>query len=287
MTDSHLTPDTRWLVFSDLDGTFLDHHSYSYQAALDAFDWFRSQNIPVIWNTSKTAREVLEFRSRLNPDTPFIVENGAAIYWPAELSALPQSVQTLPVTTIGALHFHVHLLGPAYSLVRQQLEALHRNYSFTGFSEMDTAQVQDCTGLSAEAADLARQRGHTEPLLWQDSEERKAAFTDELNRLGLAAVQGGRFLTVGGQHDKGSALNWLAGQYSQTWVTTARTLALGDGGNDIPMLQQADVAVTIPSASGKTLNISEHEHVIRPARPGPEGWHEAWQTWRRDFFNND
>ena len=72
------------LVFSDLDGTLLDHHTYSFAAALPMLDKLKSQQIPVIPNTSKTFAELTEFTEQLDKDGPFIVENGAAIYIPID-----------------------------------------------------------------------------------------------------------------------------------------------------------------------------------------------------------
>ncbi len=48
------------VVFTDLDGTLLDHDSYSYTAAEPALDFIRNNNIPLIFTTSKTAIEVEE-----------------------------------------------------------------------------------------------------------------------------------------------------------------------------------------------------------------------------------
>ena len=49
------------LVFTDLDGTLLDHHDYSYDAALPTLRRLKKANIPLIFNTSKTAAEVEEY----------------------------------------------------------------------------------------------------------------------------------------------------------------------------------------------------------------------------------
>ena len=42
------------LVFTDLDGTLLDHHSYSHAAALPGLERLRGLEVPVIPVTSKT-----------------------------------------------------------------------------------------------------------------------------------------------------------------------------------------------------------------------------------------
>lgn len=47
-----------YLVSTDLDGTLLDHHTYSWHAALPALQKCSELAIPVVLNTSKTLAEV-------------------------------------------------------------------------------------------------------------------------------------------------------------------------------------------------------------------------------------
>ena len=72
------------LIFTDLDGSLLDHSSYSFAPAAGLLDRLAEQLIPVIPVTSKTCAEVLSLRKTLNNSQPFIVENGAAIYLPKQ-----------------------------------------------------------------------------------------------------------------------------------------------------------------------------------------------------------
>ena len=75
-----------FMVVTDLDGTLLDHHSYSYEAAIPALDKLTDFKIPVIFNTSKTAKEVIPLQQKLSISAPFIVENGSALYIPKRVS---------------------------------------------------------------------------------------------------------------------------------------------------------------------------------------------------------
>ena len=71
------------LVVSDLDGTLLDHDTYSCEAAEPALDLLESLSIPLVLASSKTAPEVRRLRRQLGNVHPFIVENGGAIWMPA------------------------------------------------------------------------------------------------------------------------------------------------------------------------------------------------------------
>jgi hypothetical protein len=68
------------IVFSDLDGTLLDHETYSWQPAAPALDALKQRGIPLILASSKTAAEIAGLRAEMGfADCPAIVENGAGM----------------------------------------------------------------------------------------------------------------------------------------------------------------------------------------------------------------
>lgn len=72
----------RFLVFTDLDGTLLDHDTYSFDAALPALRLLEKENIPLVINTSKSRGEIEMYRSLLGNRHPFVSENGGGIFIP-------------------------------------------------------------------------------------------------------------------------------------------------------------------------------------------------------------
>ena len=75
----------QFIVFSDLDATLLDHYSYSFTDAKSALKIIRNKNIPLILISSKTRSEIEYYQKQLNIcATPFVVENGCAIYCPID-----------------------------------------------------------------------------------------------------------------------------------------------------------------------------------------------------------
>jgi mannosyl-3-phosphoglycerate phosphatase len=77
-------PELPLLIFTDLDGTLLDHHSYSFSAALPALQRLRRFNIPLIPVTSKTLAELAPLMRELDNPHPCIAENGGLMrYRPA------------------------------------------------------------------------------------------------------------------------------------------------------------------------------------------------------------
>ncbi len=70
MTERHT------VVFTDLDGTLLDHNDYSFSAAEPALERLQQLAVPWVLNTSKTRAELMSLKQRLNNPWPLIVEVG-------------------------------------------------------------------------------------------------------------------------------------------------------------------------------------------------------------------
>lgn len=272
-----------YLVFTDLDGTLLDHHSYSYAEALPAIQLLREKSCPLIFNSSKTASEISQLRHELRNVHPFIVENGSAVYIPDGYFDGPGRARQSAAEGLS-----VHSFGPDY---RQLLETLHglrrqRGYSFTGFSDLTADEIAERTGLSREEAVMASDRAASEPLSWHGTEARLADFKADLAAKGLTLTRGGRFYHVMGRTDKASALLWLARKYRSAWPDRAWTsVALGDGPNDRAMLEAADIAVVIKAASGTSLALHRSKQTLCPDAPGPRGWQVAIDTIIRQSSN--
>lgn len=261
------------IVFTDLDGTLLDHHNYSHAAALPALQRLASEGCPVIFNTSKTAAEVRIFREELQNRHPFIVENGSAVYLPAAYF----NPRKKPGTN-GNTAYDMRTFGPGYEELLKRLHSLRADigYGFTGFDDLSDQDVAQLTGLGVENAHRARQRAASEPLIWKDTEEALVRFRVDLARLKLSLTKGGRFYHVMGPTDKARAMTWLAHQFHYHWPNRQwTTVALGDGPNDRCMLEVADIAVVMPPAEGPTLQLSRSHNIVCPDQPGPHGWQSA------------
>ena len=70
------------LIFTDLDGTLLDHDSYRFDEASVMLDYLKMHHIPLIIVTSKTKKEVIRLQKLLEIEAPCIIENGAGILIP-------------------------------------------------------------------------------------------------------------------------------------------------------------------------------------------------------------
>jgi len=253
------------LVFTDLDGTLLDHETYDYQPALMALARLAAEGHGLVLNSSKTQAEQMTLRAALGNEAPFVVENGAAIVCPV---GMPGHDGRSPSPTR-------HLLAADYGYIRQVLETLRQahGYQFRGFGDLAAGAIAQLTGLSVEAAAAAQERIGSEPLLWDDSDNARAAFIQGITAAGLQVTQGGRFLHVMGTTDKGAGVRWLGDRYRQAFPEiTWRVVALGDSPNDLPMLQAADVGVLIANPHRNDFVVSGVARLLQPEAAGPTGW---------------
>ena len=263
------------LIFTDLDGTLLDHHTYSFAPALSTLNKLAKQDIPVIANTSKTFAELIEIRGAMGLTTPFIVENGAAIYIP--ISFLKEQ----PQDTVLKNGSWVKEFSSPISHWLEVLEQLKDQFSgeFSHFANMSIEDICDCTGLSEHDATLASTREYCEPVLWKGSQSSQTRFVEALQQLGASPLQGGRFLHVTGKCNKGTALTWLMSEYKKQFPDhLCQSIALGDGQNDIAMLEAADVAVRIKSPTSPLPALTRKNNVLTSDKFGPEGWAECIET---------
>ena len=269
VTSEHM----RTLVFTDLDGTLLDHHSYTWSAAVPALAELRRRHIPVVFCTSKTRTEVQSLRREMGHQDPFIIENGGAII-------VPQGYRPhlLPTKSWPGKSWVV--LGRPYHEVIQDLRKLARSagVSVRGFHQMTPTQVAQVTGLSSRDARFAYRREFDEPFVIQSETPAKVrALRSIAKERGLQLQRGGRFWHISRGCDKGLAVRMLAGLYAKSWADTVRTIALGDSANDLSMLRAADTAVLIPKPNGsydRTV-LRALPRVVRAGKPGPEGWNQA------------
>ncbi|MFC3607914.1 HAD-IIB family hydrolase [Stutzerimonas tarimensis] len=257
----------RLLVYTDLDGTLLDHHSYDFGPALPVLERLERLGVPWIINTSKTFAELRSLRQRLGHGHPFIVENGAAVYLPA--GCLPGG-EELPEEQ----GLRVRRFAPERRTLLERIAPLLADYECTGFSQMNVAELQACTGLAAEDARRALQRNYSEPLLWRDSELALEHLSARVAACGLSLLRGGRFVHVMGQVDKATPMPWLGAQYARQSTAPLQTLALGDGQNDVAMLEAADRAVIVRSPTHAPPAVRGRSVTLTDAL-GPAGWARA------------
>jgi mannosyl-3-phosphoglycerate phosphatase family protein len=272
-----------YLVFTDLDGSLLDHDTYRYDAAVPVLELLESLRIPVIMVSSKTRVEILALREELANEHPFIVENGAAVMIPENyFIRAPESCELRD-------GFWVRSFSPPRESWSAPLAALHAALPgcFEDFASAGAEGVARMTGLPLEKAGLANKREYSEPVQWRGSDEELDYFLHELAGAGATVMRGGRFYSVGGDCDKGRALRWLRDQYRlAAGASSVYDLAIGDGQNDAPMLDAAHRALLIPAHGRALPQLSRKDGVLVGEGVGPQAWAAGVQAWLHELYSD-
>lgn len=272
-----------YLIFTDLDGTLLDHFSYSHAPADQLIPVLQHAGIPIIINTSKTFAEVTDLQSKLGIQAPFIVENGAAVFLP----------KSLFIDCPKECHSYQNYWMKTFSQPRETwielLKAQGAIYcdQFQGFSELSAKTIANLTGLTLEDAEKANQRMFNEPVLWHDNEDKADEFISHIKTHGANVLRGGRFIHVGDFTDKGRALEWLASLYHTDKSQQQTTIALGDGDNDTAMLEAAHLSVQVRSPVHSFPTLNNANFIYQTQGYGPQGWVEAITFLTQDILNPD
>jgi len=247
---------TDYLIFTDLDGTLLNHETYAFTEAEVMLDYIRENNIPLIIVTSKTKDEVVDLQKRLDISSPFIIENGAGIFIPK------------------GKDYKLIALGKTYENTTTAFKKYSKTFPIKGFHQMIDDEVAQLTELSLDKAKLARKRTFSEPFILED-ETKLSDLKEEALKDGFDVVKGGRFyhLITKGQ-DKAKAVGKMKEYYETLYKKEYKTIALGDGENDITMLKSVNIPILIKKFDGTFINC-KIDNLIKSESIGPKGWNET------------
>jgi mannosyl-3-phosphoglycerate phosphatase len=250
---------TAGILFTDLDGTLLDHDTY--RASPEALRLVAELAAAGIWTvpvTSKTAAEVEELE-RTGVFAPMAVAEGGAVVLDSQRRA----------RVVGR---------PRRELIQVLVQLRGEGWRMRGMSEMSVGEVGDRTGLAADAASRAMERMASEPFVlevphgepWESSLRRRA------HELGAELSRGGRFWHLTGRGvDKGTGVAAVLER-----IDPERRLvtgAVGDAWNDLPMLAAVDVGFLL----GAAVDDRDLPPVVRRIEQrGPAGFSRAARCFR-------
>ena len=256
------------VVISDLDGTLLDHSTYSYDAARPALELLERKQIPVVYSSSKTRREMEYWRLLTTNRHPFIVENGGAAIIPRDYFDVP-----VPSAEVGSKSLVVRLGDPYPELVETlAVAARESRCRVRGFYSMTVEEVATECDLTVSAAELAKAREFDEPFLVLDH-ERAPHLLATIALLGKHCTRGGRFFHITGESDKAAAVSVVLDAY-RAGGQPVRSIGIGDGINDAPLLNVVDVPILIRTPWLEQLQAAVPRG-YPTSLPGPQGWNEA------------
>lgn len=256
------------IIFTDLDGTFLNHDDYSYQDSLQALNNIFQQDIPLIFTTSKTKIEIEKLQEKLEIKEPFIIENGAAIF-------IPKKYKNLDFSFLEEYDdkYYIYPLGLAYDEILNFYNTCKKEFDILGFSDMNNWELMKYTQLNNEQIKLSKQRNFTEPFILNDKSKLK-----ELEELAIKShikiIEGGRFYhLIGINQDKGKAVKKAIEILEKAYNQKVKSIALGDGPNDIDMLKNVDIPIIIKNYKNEYVK-TDIVNIQKSKYKGSAGWNE-------------
>ncbi len=267
---------TRYVVFTDLDGTLLDAETYSFAAAEPALEALRAYRTPLILVSSKTRAEMEPLRRRLNHHEPFIVENGAAVF-------VPHNHFDFPIERARTKSsYDVIELGLPYYMLRDVLKQIEDTVEtpLIGFGDMSVDDIMHLTSLSRTEAVLAKMREYDEPYLLEGPSTLIEEVCRQIVMRGLRWTKGGRLFHLTGENDKGEAAELLLRCYHRQQrlldlPERIESVGIGDSINDAPLLAVVDHPILVQKSDGSYDPDIHFPGMIRAPGIGPAGWNEA------------
>ena len=268
-----MKPQRAFVVVTDVDGCLVDHRTYSHADADPAVRRLKAADIPLVLCSSKTRAELERLREEMGLTSPFVVENGGALYVP---------VGTFPAGVLGARHvpgYDVLEFGrPRDEVVAKLLQISARlGIEVSSFSGMSVDRVAEECGLSLAQARLAKLREYDEPFrLVEPDPFARTKLWRALRGVGLRCSAGGRYDHVTGRTDKGIPVPILRRLYAPA-AGEVVMVGLGDSLNDLELLNAVDIPVVVRNSAAGTWESLQRQ--VRGAwvtgRDGPAGWNEA------------
>ena len=260
------------LIFSDLDGTFMNHNDYSYSHLKNFISKIKKKS-EIIFTSSKTFSEMSKIYENLNINFPFIVENGACIYFPKNYFNLKKINQKV----VEYENFHcLKLSDDSLKKFKEHIkEKFSKNFKFSFFSELSNQKIAELTNLTPKKIADSKKRQFSDPIFWKDSNKNLQAFKKKLIKNEIIITEGGRFIHFNVGYDKGKAVAKFLEIYKKQKFQSVLSISLGDSENDVSMLELTDYSCCIKSPKKKKLYLKKSFNNYYSEKEAPFGWKES------------
>lgn len=274
----------RFVVFTDLDGTFIDFATYAPGPALAAARQILLAGDLVVFCSSKTSAEQLALLERFQLEIAAIVENGAGVLLPEPLKLWPGnlgerrrgyrlvSAAAWAEATVAQTDQVDGDMPARLAAVIRQVEAA-TGLNLKPYHCIRDADLANLTGLEISAAARARQRDFSETLTAELSPAQWREVGELFASLGYLLQCGGRFHTVTATGvDKGAAVRAFMREL-QTCCPQEQTfesVGVGDSENDVPLLKAVDRPYVVRRPDGGYMSAVDGAEPLDGI--GPHGW---------------
>ena len=272
----------RYLIFTDLDGTLLNHDNYSFGNNKKLISTIINNKNEIIFNTSKTFSECKKLLKELKlSNMPFSTENGAVLYFPKirfnkiKNSSSFEKYWKVRTAKLSSKNWHQFLLKK------------QKKFNFLIAQDLSPKILKKYTNLDNTSKMLNREASQI--ILWEDSLVNLKKFKNALKseKKGVL-IQGSRFMQVSSVCNKRIAKKLISHAYDYQFYGTysKNTIALGDSKNDIDMLNSANYPCLIKNRSGYFLKLrSNKKNIIKSSKFAPDGWSQVLYKLNKTLDN--
>ena len=236
------------IIFSDLDGSFLNEDNFAYGNNVELVRKLLKENNFIVFNSSKTFIEIKEFLDNINIDLPFICENGGGIY--ATKDILPKNHQYRDRFCIVSESERIK------NNTKFNLEEIKKIFSskIMFLKDLSIEEQIKLSGLDKKSLLSAMNREFTEIVVMNSCENVQKDFVTYLNLRNLNISKGGRFHHISSKFNKGQAMLRLVNEFKKYYSNVEFiTIAIGDSNNDLEMLNAADFSCLVKNRSNNEL----------------------------------
>ena len=271
------------LIFSDLDGTFMNHNDYSYSHLKNFISKIKTKS-DIIFTSSKTFTEMSKIYKNLNISFPFIVENGACIYFPRNYFNLKNVDQKIiEYKNFYCLKLSDYNLKQFKERIKQKFR---KDFNFSFFSELSDQEIAQLTNLNFKNIADSKKRQFSDPIFWKDSNKNLLVFKKQLTKNKIIITEGGRFIHFNVGYDKGKAVAKFLEIYKKQEIKGVLSISLGDSENDKSMLELTDYSCCIKSPKKKKLYLKKSFNNYYSEKEAPFGWKESLEyVFKKENLN--
>ncbi len=249
-----------WCIMTEIHGLLQTVDGRAMPPS-DALRRLQAIGFPIIPNSRCTLREIEGTLKQLEIHGPAICEHGAVLHTGQDARAVCLS----PTQDVA--------------MIRKTLKTLRQQYGwqFRYLEELDDRQVAGLLGCEPRLVTGKRQRLGSEWLIWEDVPQKLGDFQQALAEAGLRLQEEHYgWVVLPEIIQRNTAMEALCGDPQHRKI---HILALGNDEADLPMLQAADIPVSIPADNETPAPALQHPNLIVAPAPGLLGWSVVVERW--------
>ncbi len=264
------------VVYCTID-ELISNMSRPVSGFFEFLDALQEQEIPCVWITSRTRRQIDTAIRKVGQSSPFIAEGGAGAYLPEDYFHLKPSRNTrfgrftcIPVASPQ----------PAAANALDQL-AEDSNIEVVPLRTLSARELSQNAGVPQREAELLRQRDFDEFFFFAGATEAEIAkFRAEASRQKLQVRPRGNLWSLAVGANLATCVRELSGLYERSFRTKPFNIALATGADAAELFSSCNRAIYLKerSHSGPPLFTASGPSPLELPLSAPETWERVLEA---------